>query len=73
MSRYDIMAGIPPSIERKALAKRQTQRALARLRGEPYCFKCDQRFGSHEALEQHSHAKHAKESDVAGRATGARG
>ncbi|KKK73411.1 hypothetical protein LCGC14_2894100 [marine sediment metagenome] len=60
MDRYDIMAGIPPSIEKKAFRARQIQRALAARSGEPYCFKCDQRFGSHEALEQHRRAKHVE-------------
>jgi hypothetical protein len=58
MDKYDRMASIPPSIERKAWLARAAQRTLARVHRDPYCFKCDQLFGSHEALQQHWHAKH---------------
>lgn len=58
MSRYDRMANIPPSVERKAWLARNVERALAVEFGKPYCFDCDLQLGSHKALEQHTRAKH---------------
>lgn len=64
MDRYDAMASIPRHVERDVSKQFLRRREKAVLTRSPYCFICNQPFGSPEAVWQHCRDKHEGEGET---------
>ena len=58
VDRYDAMASIPRFVVRDVIAQQKRERLEAMVNKRPYCFICNQKFVSPNAVWQHCRDKH---------------